>query len=278
MKSLSIKDKEIIVFTDGSSRGNPGPGGYGVVTIYPNANGEMCVDELGGREDSTTNNKMELQAVIEAIKNFIGYYSDLELQQYTFSFYVDSKYVLQGATAWIFGWKKNNWITAGKEEVKNRDQWQELDELLNGRKLKTKWNLIEGHAGVFGNERCDVIATAFADDKDAAKNFKLFTGSLAAYQAMDIGANILNLDAVNQAAKDRLKASKKARNGSGNGSGASTSNAAAYSYVSMVDGDIQTHATWKECEARVKGKSGAKFKKSFSKEDEDSIKTAFKSL
>jgi ribonuclease HI len=265
MKILSIKDKDIIIFTDGSSRGNPGRGGYGVVTIYPNAHGEMCVDELGGREDLTTNNRMELRGVIEAIKNFVGYYSDTELRDDTFNFYVDSKYVLQGATAWIHGWKRNNWITAGKEEVKNRDLWQELDMLVSKHGVRSKWNLIEGHAGVFGNERCDVIATSYADDKDAEKNFKLFTGSLATYQASVEGADILNLEAVNQEAKNKLKARKK-----------SGSSAPAFSYVSMVDGDVRTHATWAECEARVKGKSKARFKKSASKSDEDFIKSEFK--
>jgi ribonuclease HI len=266
MKTLSIKDKEIVIFTDGSSRGNPGRGGYGVVAIYPNAHGEMQVDELGGREDLTTNNRMELKAVIEGIKNFVGYYSSTEIREYTFNFYVDSKYVLQGATAWIYGWKKNNWVTAGKEEVKNRDLWEEFDTLVRTHGIRSKWNLIEGHAGIFGNERCDVIATAYADDKNAQKNFKLYTGSLSAYQATEEGKDILNLYAVNQDAKDKLKARKK-----------SGSSAPAYSYISMVDGDIRTHATWKECEARVKGKSKARFKKSASKSDEGSIIASFKS-
>lgn len=269
MKILSIKDKDIVIFTDGSSRGNPGRGGYGVVTIYPNAHGEMCVDELGGREDLTTNNRMELRGVIEAIKNFVGYYSDIELRDRMFNFYVDSKYVLQGATAWIHGWKRNNWITAGKEEVKNKDLWQEFDELVSKHGIRSKWNLIEGHAGVFGNERCDVIATSYADAKgngsDVTKSINLFTGTLAAYQASAEGADILNLDAVNQGAKDKLKARKK-----------SGSSAPAFSYISMVDGDVRTHTTWAECEARVKGKSKARFKKSTSKSDEDFIKNEFK--
>ncbi len=273
MKPLSIKDKDIIIFTDGSSRGNPGRGGYGVVAIYPNAHGEMCVDELGGREDLTTNNRMELKAIIEGIKNFIGYYSAQEIGQYTFNMYVDSKYVLQGATVWIHGWKKNNWTTAGgKENVKNRDLWEEFDELVSKYKIRTKWNLIEGHAGVFGNERCDVIATTFADASgntdEAKKNIALFTGTLASYQSSTEGKEILNLEAINQDVKDKLKARKK--------TGSSNSNSPAYSYISMVDGNIQTHATWKECEARVKGKSKARFKKSISKADEESIIASFK--
>lgn len=274
MKILSIKDKEIVVFTDGSSRGNPGRGGYGVVAIYPNAHGEMYVDELGGREELTTNNRMELLAVIEGIKNFIGYYSDAELRDIMFNFYVDSKYVLQGATSWIHGWKRNGWRTAGgKEDVKNRDLWEEFDTLVSKHGIQSKWNLIEGHAGVFGNERCDVIATGYADFNGGAsvsadgikKSIGLYSGPLSAYQTSEEGKDILNLEAVNQESKDKLKARKK-----------SSSSAPAFSYISMVDGNIQTHATWKECEDRVKGKSKARFKKSASKSDEDQIKNEFR--
>jgi len=260
MTLISPKDNEIIIFTDGSSRGNPGRGGYGVVAIYPNAFGEMQVDELGGREDLTTNNRMELRAVMEGIKNFISYYENLS--EYSFSFYVDSSYVVNGVSKWLAGWKKNGWITGAKEEVKNRDLWEELSELLaqgDGHgKLSVKWNLIEGHAGVSGNERCDVIATSYADNKPDS----LYTGTLAAYQASPDVADILNLEAKSQAKKDLLKSRKKSKSGS--------SSKPAFSYVSLVNGTIEKHKTWKECEDRVKGKK-ARFKKSFSREDEDSI-------
>lgn len=266
MKTLSIKDKEIIIFTDGSSRGNPGRGGFGVVAIYPNASGEMMVDELGAREDLTTNNRMELGAVITAIRHFVGYYDSSTLAGLTFNFYIDSSYVLQGATKWIHGWKRSGWISSTKEDVKNRDLWEEFDRLVSVNKIQAKWNLIEGHAGVFGNERCDVIATGFADNKLSGRGaVTLFRGSLADYMASEVGKDILNLDAVNQAAKDKMKASKSG----------SKSKGPAYSYVSMVDGKIMTHATWKECEDRVRGKSKARFKKATSKSDEDFIKAEF---
>ncbi len=253
MKFITPKQNEIIVFTDGSSRGNPGKGGYGSVCIYPDSHGVTCVDEIGGREDSTTNNRMELMAVIAAIKNFEGYYSNLK--DYTFSFYVDSAYVVNGVTSWIRGWKRNNWISSTKEEVKNRDLWEELSDLTE--KIQAKWNQIEGHAGVNGNERCDVIATSYADNKPT----KLFKGTLVEYIKQEEVEDILNLEAKTQDKKDALKARKK--------SGSSSQKA--FSYVSLVDGKIETHSNWKECEDRVKGKSKTRFKKSFSKSDEDEI-------
>lgn len=260
MPQLTLGDTDIIVFTDGSSRGNPGRGGYGAVTLYSDAHGVPHVDELGGREDLTTNNRMELKAVIEAIKNFIDYYEDLT--KYSFIFYVDSSYVVKGVSSWLAGWIRNGWKTGGgKEDVKNRDLWEELAALLkdadgHGR-LNVKWNLIEGHAGVVGNERCDVIATSYADNKPDT----LYTGSLSGYQTNPAVADILNIRAVNQHIKDAAKLRKKSK----------SSGAPAYSYISMVDGKIETHSVWKECEARVKGKSGARFKKSFSAHDEKSV-------
>lgn len=310
MSLISLKDNHIIIFTDGAARGNPGPGGYAAVAIYPNAHGEPQIDELGGREDLTTNNRMELKAVIEGIKNFINYYQNLS--DYSFTFYIDSGYVVKGATEWLQGWKQKNWISSTKEPVKNRDLWEELDRLLEQgdgkgfnapiaaagkytsgairagggtvgvRKgaaagtrgpsaLKIEWKLIEGHAGVWGNERCDDIATSYADNKamvDAGKPpLTLYTGPLAEYAAaIKGGENILNITAVNQARKDAMKA-RKAGSAS-RGVGADGKKAAAYSYVSMVGGKIETHKTWAECEARVKGKSGARFKKCFSQGEE----------
>ena len=246
MNMLEIKEKEIIVFTDGSSRGNPGPGGFGVVALYPDAHSKMCVDELGGREESTTNNRMELKAVIEAIKNFIGYYSHTDISELSWKFYVDSGYVIQGAQTWIKGWKKNNWYTSTKEPVKNKDLWEEFDTLVTENNLNIIWNQIEGHAGVFGNERCDVIATNFADNKVVS----LFTGPLSEYQLTKEGEGILNIDALDMDKKNALKKRK---------SGVGTK---AYSYVSSIDGVIEVHSSWAECEHRVKGKSKARTKPS----------------
>lgn len=308
MSIITLHDNSIIIFTDGAARGNPGRGGYGAVAIYPNAYGEPQVDEIGGREDMTTNNRMELRAVIEGLKNFTdsNYYQNLN--DYTFTFYIDSAYVVNGATKWLHGWKKKNWITAGKEEVKNRDLWEELDTLLHGSsdgadagdangarkhgRLHVTWKLIEGHAGVWGNERCDVIATSFADKKpDAPVNIvgsalgKLYTGSLADYANVVVGGeNILNTKAIHQDRKDAIKARKNGySSGASVGAGTSSSSSnskskkgvPAYSYVSAVDGKVHADKTWVECEKRVKGKSGARFKKVFSADEERGLMEEF---
>jgi ribonuclease HI len=271
---LTIKEKEIVIFTDGSSRGNPGPGGYGAVAIYPNSHGEMMVDEVGGGLDQTTNNRMELTAVIEGIKNFLYYYDNLA--DYTFRIHTDSSYVLKGANEWLEGWKKKNWISSTKEEVKNQDLWQIYDELVSkgdGKgKLKILWKLVKGHSGVAGNERCDVIATGFADNK----TFDLFTGTLVKYQE-NICPNILDIGGDFGSAKSIsgiIGASSIADALSTNGTKGSKSQKA-YSYVSLVSGKINVDKNWADCEKRVKGVSGTKFKKSFSKEDEQKIIDSF---
>ena len=145
------------IFTDGSSKGNPGPGGWGAII----SDGEKVV-ELGGREEHTTNNRMEMMAVIEALKYFFSH-TDVVI-------HTDSEYVAKGASLWLSGWKKKGWKTAAKKEVLNRDLWEEIDALLQ--KVSVKWNVVTGHAGVVGNERCDEIATAFADGEKP----NLFTG------------------------------------------------------------------------------------------------------
>jgi len=246
---------EVVIFTDGASRGNPGPGGWAFVTVFPNASGEMRVDEKGGREDMTTNNRMELSAVIEGLKHFNGYYSDFS--QIKFTIYLDSSYVLKGATEWLQGWKARNWISSQKESVKNQDLWQEMDAAMAGKNIK--WKLLPGHSGIYGNERCDEIATAYADGSDA----HIYSGSLVQYPGVE---KIMNLE-INMAA-----ASSKSGSKSG-----SKSKVPAYSYISAVDGQVMTHKTWDECKKRVTGISGARFKKSISKEDEDSIISEFKS-
>jgi ribonuclease HI len=258
MKRATVTDYDFIIFTDGSSRGNPGPGGYGAIAIYTNGKGEVCVDELGGREDQTTNNRMELKAVIEGLKNFIGYYADLK--DYTATVYLDSSYVQNGITKWVSGWKKNDWKTGTKkkEEVKNKDLWITLDQLVED--MRVTFVRIAGHAGIPGNERCDEIATQFADNKPIT----LYSGLLAEYpveQAKDIFVIEVTTDALTQKAK--VSARK-----SGNGT-------KAYSYVSLVHGQIHIDKDWKTCEARVKGKSGARFKKSVSPIDEQLIVDEF---
>ena len=138
-------DSLIKIYTDGACSGNPGPGGWGVF-IENSGN----VTELSGRDENTTNNRMELKAVIEALKFFI---INSKLTIHT-----DSKYVMDGASRWIINWKKNNWKTAQKKDVKNKDLWIELDNLLNYHDVSWVW--VKGHDGIYGNERADYLATS----------------------------------------------------------------------------------------------------------------------
>ncbi|MGB4572700.1 MAG: ribonuclease HI [Rectinemataceae bacterium] len=143
----------IDIHTDGGCSGNPGPGGWAYVMRYRDR-----VREDSGAESDTTNNRMELRAVIEALR-FMGTrraegglrgatWADAPLRVFT-----DSQYVRNGVTKWISGWKRNGWKTADKKPVKNRELWEELDVLAAASGAEFHW--VEGHSGVPDNERCD---------------------------------------------------------------------------------------------------------------------------
>ena len=133
----------IKVYTDGACKGNPGPGGWGVAIISLEK-----IMYLKGFSPKTTNNIMELTAVIEALKK-------INLKT-TIKIYTDSKYVKLGITEWILNWKKNGWITSSKKDVKNKNLWIELDKLVN--KNKIQWEWVKGHSGNKFNEKVDELA------------------------------------------------------------------------------------------------------------------------
>jgi len=145
---------KITIYTDGSSRGNPGPGGWGVVLIS-NDN----IMELGGAEYHTTNNRMELKSAIEALKNINNVSNTWKDSEIIIN--ADSEYMVKGITLWISGWIKNNWKAMDKKPISNQDLWKELLSLAEGKNIK--WQTIRGHVGIDGNERADEIATSFAD-------------------------------------------------------------------------------------------------------------------
>lgn len=159
---------KIIIFTDGSSRGNPGPGGWGSIILSGNR-----VEEIGGREDHTTNNRMELKSVIEAMKKISV--ADFNKDNPEITVYSDSQYVIKGITEWIQGWINKGWRNSQKKAVLNRDLWEELLEVTSSKKIS--WKYVAGHSDVVGNERCDVIATDFADKKSN----NLYSGTLENY-------------------------------------------------------------------------------------------------
>jgi len=139
----------INIWTDGACSGNPGPGGWGALIKYNNS-----TKEISGSEKNTTNNRMEMIAVIKALK-----YIDTKSQ---INLYTDSKYVKEGITNWIIGWKKNNWKNSQKKDVKNKDLWVELDSL--SLKHNINWNWVKGHSGNIENDIADKLATEAIKD------------------------------------------------------------------------------------------------------------------
>ena len=140
---MSKKKESIIIYTDGACSGNPGPGGYAAIIIGENTRKEIC-----GYKKNTTNNRMELMAVIEGLKA-IGKGSKVKV-------FSDSNYVIKGITNWINNWKNNSWKTSSKKDVKNKKLWIELDKLKN--EYDAEFLKVKGHAGNEYNEKADSLA------------------------------------------------------------------------------------------------------------------------
>ena len=140
----------IEIFTDGACSGNPGIGGWGVVIIFENKE----VIYLNGGENSTTNNRMELAAAINALKYFE--------KSTNISLVTDSKYVKEGIESWIINWKKNGWKTSAKKEVKNKELWIQLDNQILNHKIN--WHWIKGHSGNTYNEEADRLARKYIEN------------------------------------------------------------------------------------------------------------------
>jgi len=136
---------QVEIYTDGACKGNPGAGGWGALLLSDGAEKELC-----GGEAVTTNNRMELLAVIEALTAL--------KRPCEVVLHLDSEYVRKGITEWISGWKARGWKTATKQPVKNVDLWQRLDTLVQGAGHRIEWRWVKGHSGDPGNERADALA------------------------------------------------------------------------------------------------------------------------
>lgn len=229
--------KSILIFTDGACSGNPGPGGWGAVIVTPDG----AVKELGGADGETTNNRMEVFAAIAALKA-------IRQKKTKVFFFTDSTYLIRGITQWIWGWKKKGWVNGEGQAVANRELWEHLFELVmeRGSQGKIEWHYSRGHVGTPGNERCDEIAVAYSQKKYVP----LYEGSLLQYSIP-----IYDLPENTELPEMRPKVEKKQ----------------AYSYLSLLGGTVYRHTDWPSCERRVKGQSGAKFKKAMSANDEAKI-------
>lgn len=240
-----MENRSVIIYGDGACSGNPGPGGWGsIVSDFER------VYELGAGERNTTNNRMEMSAVLESLRFLLTKYTEFPLN---ITIFTDSVYVIRGATQWLFGWKKRGWKNSSGEEIANPDLWQSFDEVLLKilkKKWKVNWKYVRGHTGIRGNERCDEIAVAFSK----CEIMHLFQGSASEY-AFDI--RLLPKDEPLPEFKNKSDDKSKPA-----------------WYLSYVNGKFQKHQSWKECEAVVKGRP-AKFKKVTSFEEEEAVKKSW---
>lgn len=229
--------QEIIVFTDGACSGNPGPGGWGAIICY----NEDRVIELGGGKASTTNNHMELFSILAVLQ-------EIGETKNTISIYTDSTYVIHGATKWIWGWAKKNWVNSENNVVSNKDLWEKLHQNLTRKNFQLKWNYVRGHTGVVGNERCDQIAVAFSKGETPYLyrtdynhySYKIFPlPKPEPVPEMKFGNNVKKDEKVY--------------------------------YISLINGVVSRYQTWSECESAVKGRPGVRFKKVKNQEEETQV-------
>ncbi len=241
-----MKQDFLYLFSDGACQNNPGRGGWGSLIL----DSDGLVTEIGGFENLTTNNKMELRAICEGLSfvlKSIRNKKDLHV-------YTDSKYVVEGVNKWLPAWVKSGWITAAKKEVQNQELWKRLLSLLADLKEERKifFHHVPAHVGLVLNERVDKIASTCAEKE---KNY-FYEKELINYPYKEslktLGSDIEKAKGL----KSKLSEHKKK---------------IAFSYVSLVEGKVETHKTWADCEARVKGAAFARFKKASSKEEEEEI-------
>lgn len=213
-----------VAYTDGSCLGNPGPGGWGIRLLYPDG----TVEEFGAAVKQTTNNQMELQAAIAALEH-LGQVPHLTVC-------TDSRYVIDGLTKWLPNWQRRGWKTATGTAVKNRALWQRLAQLAHPR---IHWQHVRGHSGNANNERVDEIARAFAGGHAP----QLFHGRLGE-----------PADPV----RDQVSHAVRAHRVTSQPQGLKHSRPR---YVSIIRGDVAIDDDWPSCAARVRGVSGAHYKK-----------------
>jgi ribonuclease HI len=229
------KENPSIIFVDGACSGNPGPGGWGAVI----AKSSGQITELGGGEAPTTNNRMELTGVIRSLES-------LKKDENPIEIYTDSTYVIRGITQWIWGWRKRGWVSAEGKDVANSDLWKQLSACVADRKIE--WKYVRGHSGIPGNERVDQIAVLFSQGKRPL----LYQGSLIKY-------DVAIYDIPDNTSLPEMKSRE------------SMAKTKPHSYLSLIGNSPMRHFSWPECEVRIKGRSGAKFKKAMTPLDEIEI-------
>ena len=238
------EQNSIVVFTDGSSRGNPGPGGWGAIIASKN-----YVYELSGANAETTNNRMELEAVLASLR----FLFEAKQHDNLIIIHSDSQYFKKGFESWMYGWQARGWVTAARQPVANQDQWQELLE-LQSIFTDIKVVYVRGHVGTPGNEQADKLATEAADKGLGIKKRylkKTYSVSLSVPSINNLDGSKLN--------KSEGANKKKRKTGK------------AYGYLSLINGVVADHKTWDECQSAVKGKSKVKYRRVDSKAERDQV-------
>ncbi len=212
----TLMKNELLIYTDGASRGNPGPGGWAAVILV----GDLAMEVAGGVKRAT-NNQMELQAVLSVLSD-----SAALAHKGPVTVLSDSAYVVNGLNSWVWGWEKKGWVTMQKKPVENRDIWMNLLELLKQYGDRLTISKVSGHSGELYNERCDELAV----DAALGKSQQFFKGKLTDYETF--------LNEIGTTAKKAVTKKKSSKTG------------AAYSYVSLVDGKVHADKTWAACALR----------------------------
>lgn len=232
----------LALFTDGACSGNPGPGGWAFVAALPDGR----VKEGAGRVEATTNNRMEMTAVIQALAVVQGISAVAVV-------HTDSTYVLGGVTGWLSNWKRRGWRTAEGNPVKNEDLWRSLDAAVAARGPGgVEWRWVRGHDGHDANERCDALAVAMS----RRRRVELYDGPFNAYPYGSLAPS----PQAPAAPRPHLRCAPAV--------------GGPVVYLSLLDGRLERHASWKECEARVKGRP-ARFKKVRTPGEEAAVRRAW---
>ncbi len=227
-----MTEQRVRITTDGACSGNPGPGGWAAIVEMGHR-----YFELAGGEPQTTNNRMEMTAVIEALRR-VPPGSQPEVV-------TDSSYVRDGITKWIFGWKRRGWVRPDGSPVLNRDLWEQMDALASTR--GARFTLVRGHAGHPLNERCDELAVACARGETP----ELRTGDVASLPSRQSAA--ASHAGSNQDPSSPAPSGQKPW------------------YISLVNGELRRHATWPECQQTVSGAPRARYRKVTGPEQERAI-------
>lgn len=241
------KTRRVIIFTDGACSGNPGPGGWAYLVYFIENN---HIIEAGGPQPNTTNNQMEMEAAYQALK-YVETFSGLN----SIEIFSDSKYLIQGVTEWISGWKKKGWKKSNGEDVLNQAFWLKLETQINRVSgfAQIKWKYVPAHSGIPSNERVDKISVEFS----LGSLPKLQTGS----------PDQLGYDPLADSQYSNSLIQKKNSNEIYLEQGKFQQPL----YLTLIDGVLQEHKTWVECEQRVKGVRQAKYKKVKSQGEYDSV-------